>query len=168
MYLSTPLTETHDFSKFSCGRESLDEWLAVAALRAQRAGAARTYVWTDGQTDAVWAYFALAPTEVVRASEGISRGMSGGYSRIPGYLLGRLALHQQLQGQGLGGQLLVDAVSRVVEAAKVGGGRLVVVDAPDQEAATFYARYGSVPVLSRPNRLIMKVATARAALGGAD
>ncbi|WP_232070654.1 GNAT family N-acetyltransferase [Mycobacterium lacus] len=114
------------------------------------------------------AYFALAPTEVIREAAGVSRGMSGGYSRIPGYLIGRLALHRELHGQGLGGQLLIDAVGRAVRAAEVGGGRLIIVDAVDQQAEAFYARFGFVPVFNRPSRLIMKVATARAALADAD
>lgn len=39
------------------------------------------------------------------------RSLTGGYGVIPAYLLARLALDQRLQGQGLRGELLVDAWS---------------------------------------------------------
>lgn len=41
-------------------------------------------------------------------------------------------------GTGLGSELLVDALERIVDAAQVGGGRLIVVDAIDDEARAFY------------------------------
>lgn len=164
MYLSVPLTAEHELDEFCCGKTVLDDWLTSSALRAQVAGSARTYVWTDGDTEKIWAYFAISPTEVVRSTDGISCQLSGGYSRIPGYLVGRLALHQSLHGRRLGSQLLLDVVSKVVAAAEVGGGRLIVVDAVDDEAHSFYAKFGFMPVRNRPDRLVMKVSTARAAL----
>ncbi len=49
-------------------------------------------------------------------------------------------------GTGLGGQLLIDALETVTAAANVAGGRLVVVDAIDERAHGFYARYGFTPI----------------------
>jgi predicted N-acetyltransferase YhbS len=89
---------------------------------------------------------------------------------VPAYLLARLALDLSLQGQGLGGELLVDALGRIVAAADVAGGRLIVVDAIDEAAAAFYARHdfrsvrGAAASVS-PRRMAMKIATARSALG---
>ncbi|GLW99808.1 hypothetical protein Misp02_38950 [Microtetraspora sp. NBRC 16547] len=44
------------------------------------------------------------------------------------------------------------------------GGRLIVVDAIDEGAADFYAHHGFLPVKGNPCRLVMKTATAQAAL----
>jgi hypothetical protein len=109
------------------------------------------------------AYFSIAPTQVVRSE--VSSSMAGGFSVIPSFLLARLALDLSLQGAGLGEELLHDALTRLVEAADRGGGRLIVVDAIDEKAAAFYAKYDFRPVRSNPLRLVMKVATARSALG---
>jgi predicted N-acetyltransferase YhbS len=89
--------------------------------------------------------------------------LAGGYSAIPGYLLARLALATPLHGQGLGGELLVDALGRIVEAARISAGRLIVVDALDDDAHAFYGRYHFIPV-DGSNRLYLKVATAEAVL----
>jgi ribosomal protein S18 acetylase RimI-like enzyme len=86
--------------------------------------------------------------------------MTGGYSTVPGYLIGRLALHRELQGRGLGTQLLLDALEVIAAAAEHGAGRVIVVDAIDEHAAAFYERHDFMRVRGGM-RLVMKVATAR-------
>lgn len=122
-------------------------------------------MWTQLGERKVSAYFAICPAEVIRNDDGVSEAMPGGYSRIPGYLIARLAIDKSLQGRGYGEQLLLDALGKAVGASKFGGGRLVMVDAIDDEAQAFYERYHFVPVKSRKSRLVMKVATAAKALG---
>lgn len=163
-YLSQVLGDGHHLDAFTCGKEPLDDWLKAQARRAQDAGTARTYVWTRPGSVDVLAYFSIAPTQVVRAE--VPRPLTGGYSVIPAYLLARLALDNTLHGQGLGGQLLLDALARVVDAATVGGGRPIVVDAIDNQATAFYRRHDFVPVTGT-NRLYLKVATAETILAKA-
>lgn len=158
---SCGLSRAHDLAAFDCGVDGLNAWLRDHAIRAQEADTARTYVWTDDGP--VVAYFSIAPTEVVR--EEVTRGQSGGYSVIPGYLLARLALDRSLRGQGLGTELLLDAVGRIMGAAEAGGGRLIVVDALDDAAAKFYRYHDFHPVKQNPLRLVLKIATARQVLG---
>jgi len=114
-------------------------------------------------SDRVVAYYAITP-HTVRRDE-VSSSLASGLAVIPGYLLAKLALDQTLHGQGLGGDLLHDALSRLIEAADVASGRLIVVDAIDDTAASFYQKYGFQPVKDNPRRLVIKVATARDALG---
>ncbi len=162
-YDSVALSGRHDVASFDCGVLSLNVWLAEQALRAQQAGTARTFVWvTAEEPDRVWAYFSLAPTEVAR--DVLSRGQSSGYSTVPGYLLAILAVHTNLRGVGLGGQVLVDALSRAARAAEAGGGRLVVVDALDDAATSFYRHYDFTPVKGNPRRLVLKMASVRGLL----
>jgi predicted N-acetyltransferase YhbS len=65
--------------------------------------------------------------------------------RIPAILLAKLALHERLQGQGLGAELLVHALMTIVAAARSAGGRIVVVDALDESAASFYRAHDFHP-----------------------
>ena len=163
-YESVALSDRHDVASFDCGVWSLNAWLAEQALRAQQAGTARTFVWvTAAEPEKVWAYFSLAPTEVARNL--LSRGQSSGYTTVPGYLLARLAVHADLHRLGHGGQLLVDALSRAARAAEAGGGRLVVVDALDDTAASFYRHYDFMPVKGNPRRLVLKMTNIRNLLG---
>jgi hypothetical protein len=57
-----------------------------------------------------------------------------------------------------------DCGNAVVSADR-GGGRLIVVDAIDGQAAAFYRRYDFKQVKDNPRRLVLKVSTARAAIG---
>lgn len=114
-----------------------------------------------GQLEVV-AYYAVAPTQLVRA-DGLSRSMLGGFTVVPAFLLARLALATALQGQGLGSEVLLDALEITVEAARRAGGRLIVVDAIDDGARAFYEHHDFTPI-GDGRRLVIKVATVEARL----
>lgn len=163
-WASSPLDEQHELAEFDCGVTALNEWLKVHAVDADKRGTARTYVWTPIGSDRVVAYYAITPHLVVR--EGLTQKLAGGLSTpIPGYLLAKLALDQELHGQGHGGELLHDALTKAVEAADVASGRLIAVDAIDDRAAEFYRYYGFQPVAGNSRRLVIKVATVKRELG---
>lgn len=140
----------------------LDKWLRESALTADRAGTARTFVWTED--DDVVAYFSLAPHEVRRETLPKRLG-HGAPQSIPAILLARLALDSRLHGRGLGQQLLVDALSRAVAAVVAAGGRLLMVDAIDQRAASFYEHHGFRRPSAATLRLAMKASDAARSLG---
>lgn len=156
------LSAAHDVDTFSCGNEELDLWLGHAALTADRAGTARVYLSLDAAR--VIGYFALLPHQLRRADipSGIGRGAP---DTIPGFLLARLAVAEDLHGGGRGSELLALALERILEAIIVGGGRLIVVDAIDEPASDFYRHYGFRPTPADPARLVMKASTAAASLG---
>jgi GNAT superfamily N-acetyltransferase len=163
-YCAQSQGDDHDVEAFDCQVESLNLWLKREARRAGRADTARTYVWTEPDKNQVVAYYSLAPSVVAPCE--LSRNQAGGYSfPIPAYLLARLALDVRLRGCGLGTELLVDAIGRMVGAAEAYGGRLIVVDAIDAKAAAFYQNHDFVPVKGNPRRLVLKIATARASMG---
>jgi len=164
LFESARLGDDHTLEGFDCGKESLNTWLVGHARRADSSGVAHVYVWTPVGESKVCAYFAICRTEVVRKDDGASGSMAGGYSRVPGYLIARLAIATTLHGQGYGEQLLLDALDKAVDASEIGGGRLIVVDAIDDDAQSFYEHYHFVPLKNRQRRLVMKVSTAAKAL----
>lgn len=158
-WVSQALTDQHKLEAFDSGQPDLDRWLVGQALRAHGAGSAHTTVWTAAGHPVVRAFHAIAPTQFIR-EDLPSRQLAGGYSTVPGFLIARLALDRELHGQGLGSQLLLDALERIVDAADIAGGRLIAVDAIDQDAHRFYVHHGFQPV-ANTIRLVMKIATAR-------
>lgn len=163
-WLSTGLTEHHQLDEFDCGVDSLNRWLARTALRAHQQATARTYVWTEHGDDRVVAYFAITPTQVNREEDGISKSAAV-MDRVPAFLIAKLAVDLSIQGQGNGKDLAFDAIDRIVGVAELGGGRLIVVDAIDETAFAFYEKMNFIPARNNPERLYMKIATARAVLG---
>ena len=125
---------------------------------------ARTFVWHHGD-GVVVAYLSLAAHLVARA-ELPDRVGRGSPRVIPAILLARLALDRSLQGRGLGGELLWDALSRSVAAGRRVGARLVVVDAVDAHATAFCEHHGFTPIPGMPGRLVQKVGDIAVALKG--
>ncbi|MFQ6226821.1 N-acetyltransferase [Nocardia sp. NPDC002869] len=159
-WISTGITTGHDLSRFDCGKEVLNRWLQQSALNAEQRWTSRTYVWTQGDDPVVLGYYAIAPTSVDKDVDGIAAKFSTGLKTVPAFLLAKFALDREFHGQGIGEQMLVDAVTKIMGAAQASGGRLIVVDAIDEETVSFYEKYDFMLVKNTPNRLIMKLATA--------
>lgn len=161
-WISERLTAKHVLDAFESGQLALDQWLQRSAARADAMRTARTFVWHAGDRIVV-AYFSLA-AHLVQRAEVPKRIAHGAPNCIPAILLARLALHVSLQGQGLGGELLWDALSRAIAASELAAARLVVVDAIDATAGRFYAHHGFTPVPGNPHRFVQKVSDIAAAL----
>ncbi|HRJ41674.1 MAG TPA: GNAT family N-acetyltransferase, partial [Caldilineaceae bacterium] len=156
------LAEGHEYTNFSCGEVGLDEWLARRALSNQLAGASRTYVVTV--ENRVVAYYALASGSVM-AGEAPGRVRRNMPNPIPVIVLGRLAVDQRWQGQGLGAALLRDAVLRSLQAVEIVGIRAILVHALHEKAAAFYRNAGFRPSSISETVLMLTLADAAGALG---
>jgi GNAT superfamily N-acetyltransferase len=145
MFISEKLNESHVLVDFDSGNEDLNQWLKNSARRAQGSGMAQVYIWRDQDSQNVRGYFAITPANI--APEYLSRSVRAGYSsRIPGYLIARLAIELGLQGRGYGSELLMDALGTAAAAARIGGGRLIVIDSIDDNAFEFYRHHGLTPI----------------------
>jgi GNAT superfamily N-acetyltransferase len=138
-----PLLPTHVVEGFSSGQPSLDQWLLRRSWRNSMSGASRTFVITQSDDPAVIGFYSLAASSVrlADAPGPVKRNMP---NPIPVILLGRLAIDRRFQGHGLGRALLKDAFRRVLAAADIVGIRALLVHAIDQEAKSFYQRFGFV------------------------
>ena len=139
----TLLTQAHDCSAFACHHPVLAEWLQRRALANQVGGASRTYVVChEGQE--VVGYYAIAPGAVMPevATGAVRRNMP---SPVPVFVLGRLSVHKDCGGLGIGTGLLKDAVLRCAQAASIAGGRAILCHAIDEEARGFYLKHGFQP-----------------------
>jgi GNAT superfamily N-acetyltransferase len=158
-----PLADGHDLDTFTCGHPALDTWLREHAYRAARQGT-RTYLLIEDRTEAVVAYFAIAP-HLIEREEAPRRIGRGAPRQIPAILLAKLALHERLHGQGLGAELLIHALTTIATAARSAGGRIVIVDAIDDNAASFYRAHDFESTPNNPHRLMLKLSTVSKALG---
>lgn len=161
-FVSRPLDDTLSLDNFSCGNDILDGWLQHEARRAQHAGVARVTVWAPADTpNRVVAFYCVSPTQIVTQQTILPRSASAGYSIVPAWLMGRLAVDTGYQGIGIGTQLMVDAVETVVSLATRGGGRLILVDPIDDATDSWYRRLGfapfTPPAATRQSRLFMRI-----------
>lgn len=164
MAISAPelLTAAHDVSEFSCGKPMLDYWLKTRALSNQQKGF--TAVLAVHDAGRVVGYYGLAPTAVVPAV--LPRSIRTGQppDPVPCLLLGQLATDTGWAGQGIGTGLVKHALQRCVQAANLVGGRALMVNAVDDEAAQFWQRRGFMPSKDDPLVLFRSIADIAASL----
>jgi len=157
-----PLASSHLLGDFRCGEDSLDDWLKRRALKNQESGASRTYV-VCAERRVVVGYYCLAAGSVENAVSPprVRRNMP---ADIPVMIIGRLAVHQDWQGRGLGRDLVRDAVLRTLNAAEIAGLRAVLVHALSEAARAFYEGCGFRPSPMNPMTLMATLADVKKAL----
>lgn len=167
MAISTPelLTATHDVSQFSCGKPALDHWLKTRALPNQQKGF--TAVLVVHENSRVVGYYGLAPTAVVPNTLPRSIRTSQPPDPVPCLLLAQLATDLHWAARGIGTGLLKHALQRSVTAANLIGGRALMVNAIDAEAAAFWRRRGFLPSKDDPLILFRSIADIGASLAQA-
>lgn len=149
------LDKTHDRSAFECGRPMLNEWLQDRAGQFDRRDLSRTFVATRPDETLVLGYYALSTHRVVYDVLPVAEAKGLPRLDVPVVLIGRLAVDQSVQGQGLGALLLVDALRRSVQISEQVGIRGVEVDALDDAARNFYLKFGFRSLLDDPRHLMM-------------
>jgi GNAT superfamily N-acetyltransferase len=148
-------------SNRSANAKELDEWLLRHARTAAGQGT-RTYVLVDAD-ESVVGYFAI--TRISYGGTTPLADRQGAHREILAILLGKLALDRSQQGSGLGSELLVSAIATIVEAPCRAGGRLIVVDAINDHARSFYEHHDVQPLPGNDGRLVMTLSTAAKAIG---
>lgn len=154
----------HDLSSFACGVKALDDWLRTHALENQRRDLSRTFVLLDDAGDLA-GYYSLTMGGVRQ------QALPSRYGRgLPGYdigmvLLARLAIASAYQGQGLGRDLLIEAIKRAALAGQHAAARFIAVDPIDEDARSFYHAFGFQAVQGDAGgRMYVRIDEAMAAL----
>ena len=138
------LASGHRVDDFRCSALALTRWLQERAHRNQVSGASRCFVVCDAQQN-VLGYYALAAGAVsTRGRAGQRFGDNYARNPIPVIVLGRLAVHADWTGQGIGAGLLKDAVQRTLHVCREIGAHALVCHAMDEMAKAFYLRHGFI------------------------
>jgi GNAT superfamily N-acetyltransferase len=165
-WTEAPLARHHDRKAFDCGEAALNEYLARYARQNHESGGAKTFIGSPvDEPSRVLGYYTLAPASLAyaRVPSIVTRGL--GRYEVPVFRLGRLAVDRRVQGQGLGGRLLLAAGIRCLAVAEQVGGVALVIDAKSERAAAWYHGYGAVALQDAPLSLILPLATVAAAAG---
>lgn len=152
-----PISRKHKRKGFDCGQADLNNFFAKHARQAHESGASKTYVAVDASDGAtVLGFYTLSPAQVdFSLAPEVARPAGGGRHPIGGFRLGRLAVSTSVQGQGLGGELLIAAARRCIQVSAQVGGSLLLIDAKDQRAANWYKSYGALEIPKAPLCLVL-------------
>ncbi|MDR2175347.1 MAG: GNAT family N-acetyltransferase [Synergistaceae bacterium] len=126
---------------FDCGNPALNLYLARYAGQDVRRHYAALFAAVRNDTDRIIGYYALsnASVRLRDVHEGLRRRLPK-YPEIPAIRLGRLAVDKSVQRQGIGAELLGDAILRSL--TNVAAWSVMAVDAKDEKARSFYLRFG--------------------------
>ena len=155
------LDKTCDRASFDCGKPELNRWLREYAGQHERRDLARTYAAMRPGEAAVLGYYSLSNHKVAFdvLPEEEAKGLPA--VDVPVILLGRLAVDKTVQGKGLGGWLLMDALRRTAFIAQHVGVRAVEIHALDDDARRFYLKYGFVTLRDDRRHLFMSMRVVR-------
>lgn len=130
------LAKEDDCSKFSSGAAELDDWFRRFAYENLRANNAITYVSCFDRE--VAGFYSIAVAGVSKDDAHTEIAKKGVPSEIPCILIARLAVDSRYQRQGLGVDLLRDALERCATISDSVGARAVLIHARDEPARAFY------------------------------
>ena len=156
--------DSRDRDGFDCGEEPLNEFLRLYARKSHELGGAKTFLaFHDADNQTILGYYSLSPASIAyaRTPELVRRGLAR--HDVPAFRLARLAVDLKVQGQGLGGQLLLSAGKRCLLASAEVGGVAMLIDAKNARVAAWYASCGALPLLDAPLSLLLPLTTVEAA-----
>ncbi|MES2387627.1 MAG: GNAT family N-acetyltransferase [Bacteroidota bacterium] len=146
-YQTVHLSGEYQKQLFSCGNEKLDTYLHKQAGQEVKKNYAAAFILPGNDPVKgliIKGYYTLSGTGVPKdqAPEEIAGKIP--YRIIPSILIGRLAVDQNFQRQGLGELLLSDALARIYDLSKTLGLFVVCVDPIDERAVIFYSKFGFI------------------------
>ena len=142
----------HDRSGFDCGVPDLNRYLFEQASQDVRSNYVKLVVATEENANKVLGFYTLShdglplqdiPRETQRK---LPR-----YERVPAVLLGRLAVDKTMQGQGLGAELMANAILRSLDYPSAWA--VMVVDAKDDKGSSFYKKFAFSSLADNPRHL---------------
>jgi GNAT superfamily N-acetyltransferase len=156
------ISDADDVASFDSGEPTLDSYLRNRALANNAGGGSSCFVTCrEGR---VVGYYALAASSVTRAEcpGKVRRNMP---EPVPVILLSRLAVDRKEQGNGVGADLLRDAITHTIQAAEHIGVRAMLVHALHADARQFYLHHGFDPSPTDELHLYLLIKDAKATLG---
>lgn len=142
--ISESLNSSHKKSDFSCGKEMLDVYLHKQANQDIKRKLSACFVIKENKTELIKGYYTLSNNSIPLEDipDEIKKKLPRSYKTIQTTLLGKLAIDNNFQGQGLGKLILIDALKRSFKLSKIIGSFAIIVDPIDKDAERFYDKYG--------------------------
>lgn len=152
-----PLDSTHDRNAFDSGSAPLNRYLREQVTQDVRRRVTACFVALNA-THQIAGYYTLASASVLLSDlpAAIAKRLPR-YPTVPAVRMGRLAIDQNFQGQGLGSALLADALQRAARAEIAA--YALLVDAKDTHVAAFYQHHGLLALPDAPLTLFLPLAT---------
>ncbi|WP_104992630.1 GNAT family N-acetyltransferase [Deinococcus sp. NW-56] len=157
-----PFSPDYDARAFESLNEHLTAYLREGRLqRDLKTGQAAVFLMVD-EADRVQGYYTLTSASVPRQEVfSGTQARKFPYPQVAVTLLGRVAIHRDLRGQGIGTDLILHALRQAARAAETVASYAVILDAKNEKVAALYARLGFIPFRDQPLKLFLPMNTIR-------
>lgn len=150
--------EKENRKNFDCGNDSLNRYFRQQITQDVRTEYAYAYVAIEQSTGELAGYYTFSNSAIPLVEVHPEWAVKvPRYPNVPATLIGRLAVARQFQGRGVGSFLMSDAVKRIKRMPT--GARMLLVEAIDEAAASFYRYIGMRQLPDDPNMLHVPVST---------
>ncbi|MGO4917517.1 GNAT family N-acetyltransferase [Pseudogemmobacter sp. W21_MBD1_M6] len=159
----------HDRSAFSCGFGPIDTFLKSSLSDHTRDGLVAAWMAVEENERAVLGFYTLGAL-AVRAEFGPKKWQRTRIPDIPVIYIRAVAVRKDMQGNGLGTALVIDAMKRCLDISDQMGAAAIVLDVLEDayfdRRWNFYANLGFQPLgdPDNPHRVYIPMADVRATL----
>lgn len=152
----SPFKKGFDRAAFGCGVDELDAYLKRQLSQEVKKNTAAAFILHEAGSSQILGYYTLSAfsIELKAVPDDLSSKLPR-YPQVPATMLGRLAVDQSAQGQGLGELLLMDGLRRSWENRAIIGSWALVVDALGENAERFYKHFGFRQIEGQNGRLFL-------------
>lgn len=161
----------HDRAAFSCGVPQIDNYLKLTAKKGSKADVVRVWVIVDESNGIIGFYGINMHAIAVHDMPENYKKKAMKHGLLPAAFISMVGVDHGLQGMGIGGALVADALNRIARVSDEIGTCVVVLDVfddGDPDAVTrrkiYYEDFGFITLPDQPLRLFMPIQTARALL----
>jgi ribosomal protein S18 acetylase RimI-like enzyme len=154
---------THDRSSFDCDKDELNNFIKTRASKHMEVGVSKTFLLPSlkplpSGMSAICAFYTITGATIERSDLPDKLGKKLPQYPVPVFLLGQLAVHRECAGQGLGKIVLINALSKLADINRNMPSYAVIVDCLDEQAESFYRKYGFKDLTTHNERVRMFLA----------
>lgn len=158
----------HDRAAFSCGVRQVDNVFRRTANKLAKADNVRTFVMVGPEGELIGFHAINAHAiDYTELPDRFARNRPA-HAGIPAAYISMIGVDSRFQGQGYGGDLLIDCLARLAGAADTLGIAVIMLDVLDcgdpdkvEKRLALYTSYGFEPLPSNGLRLFLPMATVR-------
>lgn len=152
-----PLEKSLSRAKFDCGNPVITRWFREQAGQQERKNNVRTHLGLSTFDSEIACFYSLATHRVETSELEDSELFESRKYPVPAILIAQLGVDVRYQGKGLGALALGDALFRIAQSSSDIGFEIVIVDAIDASATSFYEKFEFERLTRNGRRLFVTV-----------
>lgn len=163
-----PLGEHHSREAFSCGNDTIDKFIQGRALKDHRDYKVRVQVARCSDREIIAEFYSLSLKGLAAKEIKGKIGNKFGSWPIPAVYLSMIGTASDLQGHGVGKDLMLHAFRATLAIADMAGTACLTLDAVDEDKALWYEARSFRRFTPGKLGMYIPLATVRAACEAAD